>query len=105
MWYTEAYRFQCPLSFKELELKLDGLGKWRWIERDSDTYGEYLMALTGDPGKLRIFQDGDRFVLDVRYDATGDDPEAAWIGYRQHLLDTVLPAVGATEIEQTDDYG
>jgi hypothetical protein len=105
MHYVEAYAFRCPYSLSELDQELERIGSWRWISRDSDTYGEYLMGLTGDSARLRIFQDRDRYVLDIRYEAKSDDPDAEWSRYRQNLLDSVLPSLGATDIEQTDDYG
>lgn len=104
MWFHEAYAFRHPSKLEQLGRALERLGSWRWIERDSDSHGEYLMGLTGDAGRLRIFEDGARYVLDIRYDAAGPDPQAEWSSYRQNLLDSVLPALGATAMEPTDAY-
>ena len=102
MWFTEAYLFRVPLSMPELGRALEAVDSWKWVDWDSERYGEYLMGVVVGPRvRLRIFKEGDRYALDIQYNAESADPELEWKTYRDRILNEILPKIGATDIEQT----
>jgi hypothetical protein len=91
---TFAYRFRSALSFEEM---LEALGDFR--PRESALYGVYLAARRDPGARLRLFADGDRFLLDVRVEeGDAESVEAS-------VLDDLLPAVGARDIRAADSVG
>ena len=53
---------------------------------------------------VKIYVEPDHYVVNVRFDFEGADAQAELDGPREVLLDRVLAAVGARDIEPTETY-
>jgi hypothetical protein len=102
-----AYAFKSDLSIPDMLKRLNEVGPWQWIDRDSDRYGEYIAARAVEAphhGTAKILFDDDRYVINVALRSEEPDPQPAFDGVRKLVLDKVLPALGASDITETDDY-
>lgn len=103
----EALAFTCPLDLDAILVRLNAAGPWRWTLRDSDTYGDYLIArptpIIGT--KVRLFhQDGGRYVADLTYD---DESLGHGLTHAQLVAvmrDQILPSLGAAAVTPTQAY-
>lgn len=96
-----AWRFRSPYTREGMRDRLNALGPWRWIDRDSDRLGEYLSTRAiADHGMIKIFEALDYRVLNVVLDAEETVVKAT--------LDTVfqqlLPGLEATVLGETDPW-
>jgi len=86
------YPFQSALERPALRDALNAAGPLTWQVRDSIYYGVYLRAWHERAGKLRIYGDGPRYVLDMN-----DDPPAEVASEIQAYIATKLvPLANAT---------
>jgi hypothetical protein len=102
-----AYAFKSDLSLPEVLARLNELGPWQWVERDSDRWGEYIAANAVDAphkGVAKILIDAGRYVINVALRSDAADPESAFADVRRVVLEKLLPAVGATDVAVTDGY-
>lgn len=102
-----AYRFKSELSLEQIFTQFKDLGPWRWIERDNDNWGEYISARTlQDPhyGMAKLIVETDHYVINVLLRSDEPDADHQFDSVRRVLFDRLLPAIGAHELEETDDY-
>ena len=100
-----AYSFTTTLKFPELLNRLNNDGPWRWMGRDSDHYGDYISCLGGpDASRLKVFQEGDKYVLNIRYKSDAPNAAVEWEALHRQLLEQVLPSVGARDVRATEGY-
>ena len=105
MQYYDAYAFKCDKTLEELFGHLNAETTWKWYQRDSDYFGEYISSrVVPDYAMLKIFVEKDNFVLDIRYDANGPKPDDEWEDFLRGLIGDFLPSVGATDVEPTENY-
>jgi hypothetical protein len=102
-----AYTFRSALSLPEMLEKLVAAGDWRWIERDSDRWGEYISArVLRDPhsGTVKILSEDDHYAVNVMLETEAPDAPALFEQVRATLFDKVLPLIGASGLARTDTY-
>ncbi len=101
MLCIRAYSFLSRMSLPEIRARCGELTAWQWIERDSDRLGEYISArAVPDPerGMVKIFIDCERFVVDLKLEAEPQKIDAVY----DIVFTLLLPAIGATEIVESD---
>jgi len=100
-----AYSFNTDLNIHEFIKKFNNDGSCGWIERDSDHYSDYISCLGGpDASRIKIFQEGDKYVLNISYKNEEPDAAAEWEALQSELLGKILPSVGAQNIQETEGY-
>ncbi|MCH8805451.1 MAG: hypothetical protein IH986_05125 [Planctomycetes bacterium] len=100
-----AYAFASESSLEEMRVKLDAAGPWKWIERDSHYFADYLSTRTRDDyAMLKLFENEEvqGYQLDIRFEAEGPTAEAEWQSFHEDLLSRFLPAVGAVGVRETE---
>ena len=96
-----AWRFQCPYTREGMRDRLNALGPWRWIDRDSDRLGEYLSTRAiADHGMIKIFEEPAHWVLNVVLDAEETVVKATL----DTLFQQLLPGLEATVLGETDPW-
>ncbi len=107
MYDTYAYAFTSPRSLAEIRSVFNTLGPWNWVDRDNDRFGEYISAgALHDPdwGVVKIFVEPDHYALNVRLESDRDDADESFAKVRDVLMRTLLPAIEAGNIRDTDTY-
>lgn len=104
-----AHSFDSPMTLSEIRDRLNEIGPWRWIDRDSDSYGEYISAKVLDEphdGMLKIFQEDTHYAINVKLksEAEADVAKRAFDAVLATLHERLLPAIGAGELTPVDDY-
>lgn len=106
-----ALQFDSDLGLMQMLALLNELGPWKWTERDSDRWGEYISS-----GVLRQPQRGiakiliDRgnqasdahFVIQVVLESDQPDANAVFDDIERTILDRILPALKATDVIATE---
>ncbi len=100
-----AYAFKIDTTMRELFRRLSADDPWQWIEGDSHWYGDYLGThpLPHD-GVIRIYQEGDRFVLNIRYRSARPDAAVDYQALHETILTRFLPSIGAYEIAPHEGF-
>jgi hypothetical protein len=102
-----AYAFKSALSLAEILEKLNASGPWQWLERDNDKWGEYIstrpIAAPHD-GVAKILSEGDHYAINIELRSEAPGPQGAFDAVRALVRETILPAIGAHEVVETDDY-
>ena len=102
-----AYSFKTDLTLAQIFARLNEAGPWRWLERDSDHWGDYLssVALRGvHTAVLKIFEEPTHFVVQTRFESEAPDSAAELETLRATLFEKVLPAIEARELTPADTY-
>lgn len=92
-----AYSFKCDRPLPELRGVLEETLPWIWRIRESAVRGAYLIAKPAC-ARLRIFGEGDRYVLEVTYRSDTRDAEGGWESLHETLVRRLLPGMGAREV-------
>jgi hypothetical protein len=99
-----AYKFIVDLKLLELLDRLNQIGPWHWMERDSEYY-DYISCLGCPTGaRLKIFREKDGYVLNLRYKNDVPDAPTVWDGLQRQFLDQILPSLGARDVQLTEGY-
>jgi hypothetical protein len=107
-----AYSFKTNLSLQQMHARLNEVGPWRWIERENDNWGDYIVArVLPDPdyGVVKIFYNPEdaelgNNVVNVSLESDQSDAKTRFASAREILFTRVLPSVGAREMVETGDY-
>jgi hypothetical protein len=104
----DAYAFSVDRPLEALRQHLNALGPWEWIERDSFWYGDYISTrpLPHD-GIIKIYEQGDRFVIQLKYRAlrgVNANAVADCRALHRTILTQFLPAIGAREVEPDEGF-
>lgn len=84
---------------------LNAHGPWRWIERDSAWYGDYLStSVKFNSAILKIFEEENCFVLNLFYKARGPQAVQGWDQLHDAMLREILPSLDAMNVEKTESY-
>lgn len=120
MQYRDFARsFDSDLGLREMSVRLNETGPWRWIERDNDQWGFYFYAGVLprlQRGIVKLYVDDNprnlnwadvkpsdaRFVVEVHLQS--DEPNALAIfgEIERTLFERILPACGARDIQETE---
>jgi len=98
---ARAYTFNSKLSLPEIHEKLCEVGPWRWIERESDRLGDYISARAlpePDEAMVKIFINSEGFAVDLKLEADPLKVDAVY----DTVFTLLLPAIGATEVTESD---
>ena len=101
MQRIRAYTFISSRSLPEIRARFEEVGPWRWTERESDRLGDYISSrvlLEPDEGMAKVFVEGELFIVSLNLEA---DPMKLDSVY-DTVFTLLLPAVGATDIKETD---
>jgi hypothetical protein len=113
-----AYSFRSRLDLAEMMRRLNELGPWTWQQRDRDSWGDYLLAVTSEspyggnakiicePNENRIARlFGERFVLNIKLSSDEGESDGArrhFARVRDTLLCRQLPIIGARLVWATE---
>ncbi len=103
-----AYAFRTDLTLPQIYARLQQVGPWEWYERDNDRWDNYLSASpTEEPVDVgvKIFvEDRGLYVADILFRYREEDAEARaeYDAVRKTLLERLLPALGARDVQPAD---
>ncbi len=102
MQRVRAYTFKSKMALPEILARFREVGPWGWIERESDRLGDYISTRAlpdPDQGMVKIFvEDAERYVVDLKLEAEPLKLDAVY----DTVFTLLLPAIGATEITESD---
>jgi hypothetical protein len=91
----------------EVLRRLNDLGPWEWIERDSDSWGAYIsarvLAEPHDHGMVKLISDEGHYIVNVYLRSTHPDAGVEFAAVRDIVFQRLLPALGVTDAYKTDD--
>lgn len=101
---SKAYAFSCPLDLEALRSRLDEVGPWDWIERESHWWGDYISAgCKRDYAILKIYETGEPgYQIDIRFESEGPAAQEEWEAFHADILDRLLPAIPAGSVHPTE---
>lgn len=120
MHYRDFARsFDSDLAINEMFTRLNELGPWTWIERENDRWGDYISAAVlrhPERGIVKLLIDEEpangmsgqtpskdwRFVIQVSLASDAPNALATFDEIQSTLLERVLPAVGARDVQEAE---
>jgi hypothetical protein len=75
---------------------------WSW--GDSAIYGDYLGGRLTPEAVGRVYEVGDRFVVELRFYSTGGNA-VEQVALAQGLIAQLLLTIGASDVQDTDPMG
>jgi hypothetical protein len=100
-----AYSFKTEMSLEQIFERLNAVGPWRWIVRDSEHWGDYLWARAAPYyASVKIYVEPELYVVQIKFES--DAPEALMEleALREMVLERVLPVINASDLTPTDIY-
>src|SRR5215472_3223626 len=119
-----AFAFNSDLSFHEMIARPIPMGPWKWHERDKAWYYNLASVYEKSPSgkvELHVIESGPNEVGGQVYAAGAGEPrqfavslclwpahemdanyEREWASLRSAFLETLLPSLGARDLEKTD---
>ena len=97
-----AYSFRSALALPDILARLNRLGPWRWIERDSDRFGDYMSAsplAAPDRVIVKLVEEDGAYVVNVHVDSVA--AAASLDRLHDELFTQILPAIAARDVTET----
>ena len=98
-----AYEFSCNKTLEEIQARLNELGPYEWIMRDSFWYGDYLWANPVKSVKIKIYEPVDSAGPPFTIQVEGSNQKLPQSEITQTLRKW-YEALGATDIKKTEPY-
>ncbi|XXX77005.1 hypothetical protein WMF30_56090 [Sorangium sp. So ce134] len=99
---TLAWSFKSELSQGEMLRRLEERWPSAWAISDSHHLGDYVAGKLTPEAAARIYEDGPRFVVHLRFSSAGGDVKLQLLEAQQRLIVEVLPLVGARDVAPTE---
>lgn len=102
-----ALAFQSPLSLAEILARLGTATPWDWAARASEDYGDHLVCRalpSPHVAYVKVFREGGGYAINVKLECDGPEADLLAASLRAVVVDTVLPALLATEVWPTLYY-
>ncbi|WP_437676187.1 hypothetical protein [Sorangium sp. So ce131] len=99
---TLAWSFKSDLSQEEMLRRLDERWPSTWAISDSHHHGDYVGGRLTPEAAARIYQDGPRFVVHLRFSSAGGDVRRQLLEAQQLLIVEVLPLLDAHDVWPTE---
>lgn len=90
-----AFSFRSAFDLDAMRALLVAEGSLPWRGGDNDLWGQYLATGFLDDVRVRVFVDGERYVVDMSSALGGEAGEAG----RAFVIEKLLPLVGAEDIQ------
>lgn len=107
MRHVYAYSFKSPMALAQMLAKWNEIGPWKWTERDSDRFGEYISTRVLElpqRGMLKVFVEPDHYAINVMLQSDEPNAEEKFGAIRDTIFKKLLPAVDASGICKTETY-
>lgn len=101
-----ALSYKCRLSLRHQRARLNTLGPYIWVDRDSDWYPDYISTRCyPDYGFFKIFDEGDgQFNLSIKLVTDAEIVEAELAKLQLQARELVLSVIDAEEIQPAEPY-
>ncbi|WP_437306747.1 hypothetical protein [Sorangium sp. So ce388] len=99
---TLAWSFKSELSQDEMLRRLEARWPSVWAISDDHRHGDYVAGKLTPEAAARIYEDGPRFVVHLRFSSAGGDVKLQLLQAQQRLVVEVLPLVGARDVAPTE---
>lgn len=96
-----AYSFTTSLDRTEMFLRLRERGPWRWVDRNSDRWGQYLSTSSPRGSNVQLLigePTPDRCTVNVEFESDAADAEEKEREIREALLERILPQLEARDV-------
>jgi hypothetical protein len=91
-----AHAFNCDLELSEILEELRARTSFRWIERDSFYWGDYISAGISPGVIAKIFIEEPGYLFEVKF--SDNSLSWDWEGPVREVMDQVLPHIGARDV-------
>ena len=102
-----AFTFESDLSLVGIFVRLNTAGPWRWVQRDSERWGDYLSTRAlpdPDYAIVKLIMEPGHFVLNVKFESSRADAQSYCDELQQTILTRVLPSIAARNIRPAEFY-
>lgn len=102
-----AYTFKSDLVLADMFRRLNSLGPWEWVMRDSERWGDYISTRAlrdPDYAMVKLIVETGYFAINVNFDSDLPNAQTKCDELQEALLTKVLPLIGAHNIQPTDTY-
>lgn len=104
----KAWAITSGLTLEQIRAGLAEAGGGVWQMRDSSWYGDYLSSITSAPydevTKLRVFEEEQRFVFDVRFRSEHPAGVTHWQQSERRIAEQLMKAFEARDVRETEGY-
>jgi hypothetical protein len=101
----EAWSIASAVAHGQMKARLDAAYGTSWSWGDSAIHGDYLGGKVTPEGVVRIYEVGDRFVVELRFYSTAASTATAaeqLAAAKASTLEKLLPAIEAKDVRETD---
>jgi hypothetical protein len=104
MTRLRAYAFKSDKDIVAIRDRLNEIGPWKWIDRDSDRWGEYISATVPglDTGMAKLFVEDSRYVINLLLKSERADAQRLFDGVFDVVFTYLLPAIDASDVAEVE---
>jgi hypothetical protein len=100
-----AFSFETELDLAGLREKLNASGRRTWVDRDSDSYGDYLSTSAHpDYGFYKIYPHDGGYVLTIKFAADRPTFADEYAEIERIALEEILPSIGARGVTPRETW-